>query len=225
MIAYQLYAELEDYKPKIWRRFCVNKNISLANLGYIVMTLYEMKASHLLSIDYVMHPLTPSGKLSKRTEIMGRYGFPSNELDSDDYDMEDATKIKLSSLDLETPYRLIVCYDYGDDWRVMVKLEKEIEMADLSPKELPHVIEGKGFGILEDCGGVYALMDLAENKGEKSQEYGAAIGVKDFDLAKFDINDMNFRLRKLPAIFAKIYEQHSIPSQRSIDLIERKYLK
>ena len=39
---YQLYAELKDYEPKIWRRFEVVSNIKIARLGYILMTLFEM---------------------------------------------------------------------------------------------------------------------------------------------------------------------------------------
>ena len=49
---YQLYSELNDYKPKIWRRFQVLGNITMARLGYIVMTLYEMQANHLFRIVY-----------------------------------------------------------------------------------------------------------------------------------------------------------------------------
>ena len=48
---YQLYAELKDYQPKIWRRFEVVSNISIARLGYLLMTLFEMQASHLFSFD------------------------------------------------------------------------------------------------------------------------------------------------------------------------------
>ena len=48
---YQFYAELRGYKPKIWRRFQVMQNITLARLAYIIMTLFEMKASHLFLID------------------------------------------------------------------------------------------------------------------------------------------------------------------------------
>ena len=44
---YQFYAELKDYKPLIWRRFQVAGNITLAQLGYVTMTLFEMKGSHL----------------------------------------------------------------------------------------------------------------------------------------------------------------------------------
>ncbi|MBQ9347546.1 MAG: hypothetical protein IJT94_09455, partial [Oscillibacter sp.] len=46
---YQFHAELLDYEPKIWRQFQVPSNITLARLGYIVMTLYEMKGNHLFS--------------------------------------------------------------------------------------------------------------------------------------------------------------------------------
>ena len=48
---YQLYAELKDYSPKIWRRFDVLSNITIARLGYILMTLFEMQAHHLFSFD------------------------------------------------------------------------------------------------------------------------------------------------------------------------------
>ena len=49
---YQFYAELSDYKPKIWRRFQVLDNITMARLGYIIMTMFEMQASHLFCFDF-----------------------------------------------------------------------------------------------------------------------------------------------------------------------------
>jgi len=48
---YQFYAELDDYKPKIWRRFQVTDNVTIARLGYILQVLFEMKASHLMAIE------------------------------------------------------------------------------------------------------------------------------------------------------------------------------
>jgi len=229
MIVYQFYVELEGYEPKIWRRFQVNGNISVARLGYIVMTMYEMKASHLLSIEHERPFLTATGRQSKRMELIFRYGFSGNALDYEDDDSEDATTAKVSKLNLEAPSRLVVWYDFGDDWRVLVTLEKEFDASGLSAKELPRVLEGEGFGIVEDCGGVYGLTDLAqafkEKRGKEYEEFRAWLGMDDLDLTKFDLDDMNFRLKKIPAIFAKIYEQQSIPSQRSIDFIERKYLQ
>ena len=229
MIAYQFFAELEDYQPKIWRRFHVSGNISVARLAYIVMTMYEMKASHLLSIEHERPFLTASGRQSKRMELICRYGFPDPAMDYEDDESEDATRAKISKLNLEAPSHLVVWYDFGDDWRVVVKLEKKLDIPGLSARELSRVLEGEGFGIVEDCGGIYGLADLAQafkkKRGTEYKEYCEWLGVDDLDLAKFDLDDMNFRLKKLPAIFAKIYEQHAIPSQRSIDLIERKYLQ
>lgn len=48
---FQFYAELDDYEPKIWRRFQVLNNISMARLGYILMTMFEMQASHMFCFD------------------------------------------------------------------------------------------------------------------------------------------------------------------------------
>lgn len=48
---YQLYLELEDYEPKIWRRIQVMNNIKFSRLGYIIMTLFEMQASHLYEFE------------------------------------------------------------------------------------------------------------------------------------------------------------------------------
>ncbi len=48
---YQFYAELDDYRPKIWRRFQVTDDITVARLGYILQVLFEMTASHLMAIE------------------------------------------------------------------------------------------------------------------------------------------------------------------------------
>ena len=228
MEVYQFISELEGYTPKIWRRFQVVKTISLARLAYIVMAMYEMKAYHLLAIEYERPFLTATGRQSKRMELICRYDFPDSDLDGEEDGGGDATQVRLSDMILEAPYRLVVWYDFGDDWRVSVRLEKALDVPGLSARELPRVLEGEGFGILEDCGGVCGLMDLAREfpaKGAEYEEYCAETGLRELNLAKFDLNDMNFRLKKIPGIFAKIYEQHAAHSRRAIDLIERKYLQ
>jgi len=48
---YQFYAELDDYKPKIWQRFQVTDDITVARLGYVLQVLFEMTASHLMAIE------------------------------------------------------------------------------------------------------------------------------------------------------------------------------
>jgi len=40
---YRFYAELKDYKPKIWRRFEINGEKTIAEPGYAVMLMFEMQ--------------------------------------------------------------------------------------------------------------------------------------------------------------------------------------
>ena len=40
---YQIYVQLEGYSPKMWRRFQVMGDITIARLGYIIMGLYEVR--------------------------------------------------------------------------------------------------------------------------------------------------------------------------------------
>ena len=226
MAIYQFYAELEGYKPKIWRKFQVDENITVARLGYTVMAMYEMQASHLLAIEYERSLLTPSGKKSSRTELIDRYGIPNDFDDDFGFDDKDATKTRLSELQLEEPYSLLVWYDFGDDWRVRITLKEAQNNPDLPQSELPRVFGGKGFGIVEDCGGIYGLADLAAayktKRGKEYKQYREWLGLDDFDLAAFNIDEMNIRVKKLPDIYAKIYEKKRPPTQKEIKLITRR---
>ena len=98
---------------------------------------------------------------------------------------------------------------------------------DFPAKELPRVIEGANFGIVENVGGIWGLTEFVKafkkKKGSQYREYCEWLGIKDFDITAFDIDDMNFRLKKLPRIYKQIYEDNISPSPAWIDLIERKY--
>jgi len=53
-------------------------------------------------------------------------------------------------------------YDFGDSWYVGVKLEKLKVDEGVSVEDLPCVVKGKGFGVVEDCGGVWGLEEIAQ---------------------------------------------------------------
>jgi hypothetical protein len=220
---YEFYAELFDYEPLIWRRFQVPGNISMARLGYIVMTLFEMRASHLFAVEWLYDY---GGEQKTR-----RFEVPSV---ASDYavDVEkpmDATATKLSRITDKPGARFNVNYDFGDNWWVVLELEKVFTDQDLPGAELPRALGGAGFGIIEDVGGTYRLADFAEafkkKKGEDYEWFSEWLGVDDFDMSAFDLDDMNFRLKKIPRIYKQCYEDQVYPTQRSIDLIERVYIK
>ena len=233
---YQFYAELKDYEPKIWRRFQVPENITMARLGYILMTMYEMKANHLFCVtvpirDNVKLDETLSGvgsvfpDKSWRFEIGNEGLFPGEGekvFDASTYKM-------LSILQGCQGEKLTLEYDYGDGWEVEITLESVLEDKELPGRELPRVLAGEGYGIIEDCGGTGGLEQLAaafrQKSGDDYENYREWLGRDESDLTAFDLDDMNLRLKKVPRIYMELYEYGCAPSQRSLDFLERKYLK
>ncbi len=240
---YQFYAELKDYEPKIWRRFQVVRNITVARLGYIIMTMFEMQASHLFCIDvmYRKNLYKCTTEFFSIEEV--KKTFPSSEIPEtqryevqnemtinfDDEKAENATKVKISQIVSYDGDEMVFSYDYGNGWEVKIVLEKIFEDKELPGKELPRILDGKGYGKVEDCGGVGGLQEIAEvfklKKGKRYEELCEWLGMSDFDLSSFDIDDMNYRLKKIPRIYADAYEYGLEPTKRSMDLLMRKYKK
>ena len=219
---YQFYAELYDYEPKMWRRFQALNNVTMARLGYIVMTLFEMQASHLFNFEV---PFEEKPELAKiRIELQNEYTF--NEFEGS---IMDATKTKVKGVLNHETDTMNFNYDYGDGWVIELTLEKIFEDKELPGKELPRMLEGEGFGIIEDCGGPGGLEEIVKaykmKKGSRYQEYSEWLGMDDLDLSTFDRDDMNFRLKKIPRIYSDIYEHRLEPTKQSMDLLMRKYKK
>ena len=121
----------------------------------------------------------------------------------------DAKKMKLSMLANKPGLTLNLVYDFGDEWVVELSLEEVIEDA---PKNrlMPAVLEGEGYGIIEDCGGVDQLMHIGEVIKDRThkefKEISSWLGTDEFDLGAFDIKDMTYRLQLVPPLFKKVYE-------------------
>ena len=70
------------------------------------------------------------------------------------------------------------------------------------------------------------LADVFRRKsGDEYEDYREWLGRDELDLSAFDLDDMNLRLKRVPRIFTELYERGCVPSKRSIDFLERKYLK
>ena len=244
---YQFYAELNDYSPKMWRRFQVINNITMARLGYIIMTMFEMQASHLFCFDFPFDEYFKREMLKEFTEEeMNRALIGADFINSkiknwhieipfeDAMDCIDTSKSKFFDA-VETKVKNIVgncgdtmtfSYDYGDGWEVKLILEEVIIDTELPGKELPRVLDGEGYGIIEDCGGTGGLKEIEKafkkKKGPQYRQYCEWLGTTELDLSVFDIDDMNFRLKKVPRIYADIYEYDIEPTKQSMNLLMRK---
>ena len=83
----------------------------------------------------------------------------------------------LNYLELEPKQKLTIIYDYGDDWRFKITISKVLEDYGNKPFE---VLGGKGYGIIDDCGGIFGLIDIFERRNTDWGEYD----INDFDLKK-----------------------------------------
>lgn len=188
MATYQFYAELEDYKPKMWRRFLINGNMSIAQLGYAVLIIFKANGSHLFNIE---KPINSGNKAF--------YEMPnsSDDLELNSIERYDAINERIHnvvSLDNKDNI-LIVNYDFGDDWCIKLKLEEIYGEDNLKNNDIPCVISGKGYGIVENCGGVPGLMQIAETDNLKSG-----------DLTHFDKNELNDMLSSNMSYYQTLYE-------------------
>ena len=243
---YQIYAELQEYEPKIWRRFQVVNDITMAKLAYILMTLFEMQGSHLYLFEvdelnnFIINNLEYYNKHLEDFRDddffkIGQYGCVFEDdtiiprLDKKYRELKDAKDVKLKWILNKENEKMEFQYDFGDNCRLNIVLEKILKDENIGGRELPRVIEGEGFGIIEDCGGTMGLEDIRKafqiKKGEDYKMYSNWLGIEDLDLNICDLEDLNFRLKKLPRIFKEGYEYGLEPTERSIRILERDYKK
>ena len=127
---YQFYAELDGYKPKVWRRFQVMEDATVAKLAYILMTLFEMQASHLYSFEvdefenyivkykeiYKSHP-----EYFKKEEDLfkiGQYGCIFDEedilplIDNRYRELKNARDVKIRHIINEEEQKMVFNYDF-----------------------------------------------------------------------------------------------------------------
>ncbi|WP_082611758.1 IS1096 element passenger TnpR family protein [Lacticaseibacillus manihotivorans] len=95
----------------------------------------------------------------------------------------------------------------------------------LPASDYPRVIAGTGWGIVENVGGDGGLQRLqeafVEHRGDEYAEYSQWLGVTEFDLHAFDLDEMNQRLKKIPPVYRKVYEANQQPSEAMIRYIQR----
>ena len=89
--------------------------------------------------------------------------------------------------------RFKVIYDYGDNWVFNVRVSKVIE--DYGSKRC-YVLSGKGYGIVEDCGGEYYL-DRIFNDDDN-----------DYNIDEFALDEVNSTIdNRLFSIFNEVSDE------------------
>ncbi len=174
---YQLKITLKDIKPPVWRRLLV-PDCSLEELHEVIQVVMGWENYHLYDF-----------------EVGGRHYTDPRGMD--DLDMGDAGKVKLSGVAPEGKAKLSYTYDFGDDWRHEVLVEKVVPPED--GQKYPLCIAGKRACPPEDCGGPWGYMEFAEAikdpRHERHDEFIEWRG--EFDPEAFDPEAVDKELRRL----------------------------
>jgi hypothetical protein len=176
--AYQIKITLEHSKPPIWRRVQV-PDCTLDVLHEIIQTAMGWYDCHLHMFQ------------------IGDVDFGEAGPDGLD-DVEDESKVLLSQVVEDGGFDSFrYTYDFGDDWRHKIKIEKTLDPA---PKiKLPHCIKGARACPPEDVGGVWgyeefleAISDPRHERHEEFKEWCEG----PFDPDQFTPSDVNQRFRR-----------------------------
>jgi hypothetical protein len=166
---YQLKITLLEIEPAIWRRIQVPSTIPLCCLHDALQAVFGWTDSHL-------HQFEKDGKY---------WGVP----EQDDYDtgLLDESRVPVSRVLRAEGDSMIYVYDFGDNWRHQVVLEK-IVPADAPTK--PLCLAGERRSPPEDVGGPSGYQEFLEVIFEPGHEEfshfrgwaGGKFHAEDFDL-------------------------------------------
>ncbi len=170
--------------PAVWRRVLVPDEITFADLHLVIQAAFGWENCH-------MYQFSAKGWGSKPCyQSMDEY-----EPETEDKKDSDATSINEIFKKARQKYTYI--YDFGDDWKHEVVLEKIIAE---EPPGAPQCIDGAGACPPEDCGGVpgyYNMVEAINNPDHDEHEdmrewMGIAKGEK-WDVNAFDLEEANHR--------------------------------
>lgn len=189
---YQLKIQLDDVAPPIWRRIQTH-NCTLRDLHEVIQSVMGWEDAHMYCFF--------GGECE--------FGDPEHEADYDD------RRVRLHKFVEHGIARFTYVYDFGDDWRHTITIEKTLPIE--KGVRYPRCISGKRAGPPDDCGGAIGYDELLERleSAEPDDEVFDWID-PDFDPEAFDLADINRELDRirpwlgskrapgwLPAAFAK----------------------
>jgi hypothetical protein len=174
----QVKVTLLGTKPPIWRRLLVRADITLAQLHNILQDAMGWTNSHL-------HQFTAGGR---------EFGPRMPELY--ELGLENERSVRVSHILPRVGSKAIYTYDFGDDWRHQIVVEKRL--AAEADVVYPICTGGKRQCPPEDCGGIwgfYNLLDAVRDPAhEEHEELTEWLGGA-FDPEAFSVEEVNAMLR------------------------------
>ncbi len=140
MTGYQLKITIEGSHPPIWRRILIPAGISFEDLDRIIEEIFGWEHAHLYKFYF------PELRQSVTWNPMQDSAEEENTVEDgiDDF--------------LEVGSKFFYIYDFGDDWRHVIAVEKCVAYSE----RFPQVIKYSGPNMIEDCGGIYGFYNFID---------------------------------------------------------------
>lgn len=153
--AIQLHASLDDINPLIWRRLLVPLHVNLRELHLILQVTFGWMDAHLHEFEVGGLRYGDADRANAENAIGNSRSFEERDVMLRDFTREPGTTFKY-------------IYDFGDNWRHTVCLEKQIAL-DLPPK-VATCVEGARARPPGDVGGTSGFGQFLEVLGDPTHE-------------------------------------------------------
>ncbi len=181
---FQLKVTLQGIKPPVWRRVLVDGASTLDQVHEVIQAAFGWWNYHLHEFEV--------GD--------ARYGVPDEDYNPE-YDFGPPTidegQVRLDSVAGEGS-KLDYTYDFGDDWRHRIVVEKVLAADDGAPVTVPACVDGRRACPPEDCGGPWGYEELlaifADPSHPEHAERREWLG-RPFDPDAFEAGDFETNLR------------------------------
>ena len=179
-LVFVLKITLSGTDPAVWRRLRVPGNLTLGDLHEVIQVIMDWTDGHLHEF------------------ALGDRRF-TNTMHVDDPEYLDEGEVTLDELGLTSSARLTYTYDFGDDWRHAIRVERVVDAGVFSPDERGTVVcvSGERAAPPEDCGGIFGYRRLIELLARPEESLDAndlefiELFGDEFDPEEFDIDAVN----------------------------------
>jgi hypothetical protein len=151
-------ANLHGAKPPVWRRLELPSDLSLDMLHEVMQIAFAWHGYHLHQFE------TACGTFGRRADD-GDWGIE---------EAGDESSVALAQVAAEEKAKIVYVYDFGDDWRHDIVVEK-ITPA-LPGTAYPRCTGGCGWAPEEDSGGIWAHNEAVAAAGPAMSFTPAALG-------------------------------------------------
>ncbi|MCX6090654.1 MAG: plasmid pRiA4b ORF-3 family protein [Candidatus Atribacteria bacterium] len=205
MKAYQIKIELVDSDPLIWRRIIIPADVTFKRLHDAIQFSMGWLDYHLYEFEFLQEKLritndeesydefkfyTTKYKGKKSTKKEDPHGFIAEIIETT---IRLPQTVKIDKY-LEKNKIINYAYDFGDNWRHKIELEKTIDDYEFG---YPVILEGAGACPPEDVGGIggYEEFLLAWNDQNHSEHESMRLWGESQYYREFDINFRNNLLK------------------------------